>query len=145
MKFHVNLVKTVDDSYDIEIGSNLLNNLKEYLTESLQQQKRNIAIITDSNVHTIYGKNFEKIVKEETDRDEPSVIIAQRPCALLKTVKYSGNCKITDKCKNCKMCMKLGCPAITATENGIKIDPNQCNGCGLCMNVCPFGAIEKRD
>lgn len=64
MKFHVNLVKTVDDSYDIEIGSNLLNNLKEYLTESLQQQKRNIAIITDSNVHTIYGKNFEKIVKE---------------------------------------------------------------------------------
>ena len=31
MKFHVNLVKTVDDSYDIEIGSNLLNNLKEYL------------------------------------------------------------------------------------------------------------------
>ena len=64
MKFHVNLVKTVDDSYDIEIGSNLFNNLKEYLTESLQQQKRNIAIITDSNVHTIYGKNFEKIVKE---------------------------------------------------------------------------------
>ena len=64
MKFRVNLVKTVDDSYDIEIGSNLLNNLKEYLIEILQQQKRNIAIITDSNVHTIYGKNFENIVKE---------------------------------------------------------------------------------
>ena len=90
-------------------------------------------------------KNFEKVVKEEVEADEPSVIIAQRPCALLKTVKYSGHCEVTDKCKNCKMCMKLGCPAITATENGIKIDPNQCNGCGLCMNVCPFGAIEKRD
>lgn len=64
MKFRVNLVKTVDDSYDIEIGSNLLNNLKEYLIEILQQQKRNIAIITDSNVHTIYGKNFENVVKE---------------------------------------------------------------------------------
>ena len=90
-------------------------------------------------------KNFEKVVKAEVEADEPSVIIAQRPCALLKTVKYSGHCEVTDKCKNCKMCMKLGCPAITATENGIKIDPNQCNGCGLCMNVCPFGAIEKRD
>ena len=90
-------------------------------------------------------KNFEKVVKEEVEADAPSVIIAQRPCALLKTVKYSGHCEVTDKCKNCKMCMKLGCPAITATENGIKIDPNQCNGCGLCMNVCPFGAIEKRD
>ncbi len=88
-------------------------------------------------------KNFEKVVKTEVEADEPSVIIAQRPCALLKTVKYEGHCEISDKCKNCKMCMKLGCPAITATENGVKIDPNQCNGCGLCINVCPFGAIEK--
>ena len=90
-------------------------------------------------------KNFEKVVREETDRDEPSVIIAQRPCALLKSVKYTGHCSVNDKCRNCKMCMKLGCPAITADEKGVHIDPNQCNGCGLCVNVCPFGAIEKRD
>ena len=89
-------------------------------------------------------KNFEKVVKEEVERDEPSVIIAQRPCALLKSVKYSGCCEINDKCRNCKMCMKLGCPAITSDEKGVHIDPNQCNGCGLCVNVCPFGAIEKR-
>lgn len=90
-------------------------------------------------------KTFEKVVKEEVQRDEPSVIIAQRPCALLKTVKYSGHCEVTDKCRNCKMCMKLGCPAITSDEKGVHIDPNQCNGCGLCVNVCPFGAIEKHD
>ena len=91
-------------------------------------------------------KNFEKVVKEEVNRDEPSVIIAQRPCALLKTVKYSGHCEVNaDKCRNCKMCMKLGCPAITMDEKGVHIDPNQCNGCGLCVNVCPFGAIEKKD
>lgn len=88
-------------------------------------------------------KNFEKAVKTEVEADAPSVIIAQRPCALLKTVKYTGHCKIGDNCKNCKMCMKLGCPAITAAETGVKIDPNQCNGCGLCINVCPFGAINK--
>ena len=90
-------------------------------------------------------KNFEKIVKEATDRDEPSVIIAQRPCALLKTVKYSGNCKITDKCKNCKMCLKAGCPAITVKDSKPVIDPTQCNGCGLCINICPFDAIEKEE
>lgn len=90
-------------------------------------------------------KNFEKVVKEETEAEEPSVIIAQRPCALLKTVKYSGHCKISDKCKNCRMCMKLGCPAISVQGDEVVIDKTQCNGCGLCVNVCPFEAIEKED
>ena len=88
-------------------------------------------------------KAFEKVVKEEVERDEPSVIIAQRPCALLKKVKYTGRCVINDKCKKCKMCMKLGCPAISFDGDGIRIDETQCNGCGLCFNVCPFGAMEK--
>ena len=90
-------------------------------------------------------KKFEETVKRETERPEPSVIIAQRPCALLKTVKYSGKCVITDKCKNCKMCMKLGCPAITVRNGKVIIDDSQCNGCTLCTGVCPFGAIEKID
>ncbi len=90
-------------------------------------------------------KSFEKIVKAEVEREEPSVIIAGRPCALLKSVKYEGVCKITDKCRNCKMCMKLGCPAITVREGKVVIDATQCNGCGLCINVCPFGAIEKEE
>lgn len=88
-------------------------------------------------------KAFEKVVKEEAERDEPSVIIAQRPCALLKKVKYTGRCVINDKCKKCKMCMKLGCPAISFDGDEIRIDETQCNGCGLCFNVCPFGAMEK--
>ena len=91
-------------------------------------------------------KEFEKVVKEETNTDEPSVIIAQRPCALLKTVKYTGKCAIdTDTCRNCKMCMKLGCPAITVKDGKVVIDPTQCNGCGLCIGVCPFNAIRKED
>ena len=91
-------------------------------------------------------KNFEKVVREETAADEPSVIIAQRPCALLKTVKYTGHCRIGEECRRCGLCMKLGCPAISKKDDGsIYIDPTQCNGCGLCLNVCPFGAIKKED
>ena len=90
-------------------------------------------------------KNFEKVVKEEVEADEPSVIIAQRPCALLKTVKYTGHCVIGDNCKNCKLCMKLGCPAISVKDGKVTIDQTQCNGCGLCVNVCPFNAISKED
>ena len=90
-------------------------------------------------------KNFEKVVKEELEREAPSVIVAQRPCALLPPMrkKYSGHCHITDKCKKCKMCMKLGCPAISVENGEVKIDRTQCNGCGLCKNVCPFNAIEE--
>ena len=90
-------------------------------------------------------KGFEKVVKEETQREEPSVIIAQRPCALLKSVKYSGHCTISEDCKNCKLCMKLGCPAISIKDGKPFIDESQCNGCGLCIGVCPFGCIKKED
>lgn len=91
-------------------------------------------------------KGFEAAVKEELAADEPSVIIAQRPCALLKTVKYTGHCAVdAEKCRKCKKCMKLGCPAISVDNGCVKIDKNQCNGCGLCVGVCPFGAISKED
>lgn len=89
--------------------------------------------------------NFEKVVKEEVAADEPSVIISQRPCALLKTVKYTGKMAITDKCKNCKMCLQLGCPAIAVKDGRPVINESQCNGCGLCQNVCRFGAMVKKE
>ena len=91
-------------------------------------------------------KGFEKAVKEELSAEEPSVIIAKRPCALLKGVKYTGKCVVNqEKCRSCKMCMKLGCPAISFVDGKAKIDSTQCNGCGLCTKVCPFDAIVKEE
>lgn len=89
-------------------------------------------------------EEFEKVVKTETEIDEPSVIISQRPCALLKYVKYEGPQKINqDKCKKCKMCMKIGCPAIVDKGDHMEIDTALCVGCKLCTKVCKFGSIEK--
>lgn len=88
--------------------------------------------------------NFEKVVKEEVAADEPSVIIAQRPCALLKGVNYGAPMHITKDCKKCKMCMKIGCPAISVNEEGnVVVDQSLCNGCGLCASMCKFGALKK--
>lgn len=89
-------------------------------------------------------KEFEKVVREETEADEPSVIIAQRPCALLKNVKFEGVHKIiTEKCKKCKKCLSVGCPAIVDMGEGIEINEALCVGCRLCTKVCSFDAIEK--
>lgn len=91
-------------------------------------------------------KHFEEVVKTEVAKDEVSVIIAQSPCALLKSYVPKGKCiEIPEKCKKCGLCLKMGCPAITKTAEGnIKIDQTLCNGCGLCMSTCPFDAIELK-
>ena len=87
-------------------------------------------------------EQFEKVVKEEVAAEEPSVIIARRPCALLKGVKFPGPISINkDKCVNCKMCMKIGCPAISLKDGRPHIDKTTCNGCGLCTRVCKPNAI----
>lgn len=87
-------------------------------------------------------KQCEAVLKEELAAEEPSLVIVQRPCALLKSVKFPGPIAIdNEKCKKCKMCMKLGCPAIVDRGDYMEIDKTLCVGCGLCQNVCGFGAI----
>lgn len=92
-------------------------------------------------------KRLEEVVKQEVARDEVSVIIAQSPCALLKSYVPKGTCyTVSEKCKKCGQCLVPGCPALTRKEDGtVAIDATMCNGCGLCMNICKFGAIERKE
>jgi len=87
-------------------------------------------------------KAVEKAVKEETAAAEPSVIISRRPCALLKSVKALPALKVEpEKCRSCKSCMRIGCPAISFRDKKAVIDPTQCVGCGVCSQMCAFEAI----
>ena len=88
---------------------------------------------------------LEATIKESVNGDELTVIIAKAPCALLKGMKFPDKCVCTpDKCRKCGACLKIGCPALTKAADGtVKIDETMCNGCGLCMSYCKFGAIEK--
>ena len=89
--------------------------------------------------------NTLKVLKEELNSDKASVIIARRPCALLKSVKSKPPLYIDkEKCKKCMMCMKIGCPAISLKENGMSIDSTLCNGCGLCVQMCKFDSIIEK-
>ena len=84
----------------------------------------------------------EAAVREELEVSEPSLIISRRPCALLKEVKHNPPLKVDEaKCKSCKMCMKIGCPAIAMKNGKAKIDTTLCVGCGVCSQMCKFGAL----
>ena len=87
-------------------------------------------------------KACETALKEELAVDEPSVIISRRPCVLLKYVKHEPSLNVdADKCKSCKRCMGLGCPAISLKDGKAKIDNTLCVGCGVCKQLCAFDAI----
>ena len=78
----------------------------------------------------------------------PFVIIARRPCALLKSfirANAGKHCVVDrDKCKGCKLCTKMACPALALVDGKAEItDTAACTGCGLCMQICRFGAIRK--
>ena len=89
-------------------------------------------------------KECEDVIREEVAADEPSVVISRRPCALLKYVKHNPPLKINkDKCVGCKMCMKIGCPAISMRDGKSEIDFTQCVGFNVCSQLCKFDAIEE--
>jgi indolepyruvate ferredoxin oxidoreductase alpha subunit len=103
-----------------------------------------------TNVHTVDPfdlKTVETILKEALKAPEPSVIIAQRPCFLLKS--YKPEVKLVhinrDKCVKCGVCWKLGCPAIEVSPEDGKtiINTTLCVHCGLCAAVCRPGAITQ--
>ncbi len=88
----------------------------------------------------------EKVVKEELEADEPSVIIARRPCIMIKKAVIKPPLKIDpEKCRKCKMCMKIGCPSLSVdpATGTVAVDSTLCVGCGLCTKLCRFGAISE--
>ncbi len=91
-------------------------------------------------------KAVEAALKEELAVDEPSAIIVRRPCMLLKYVKAQPALSVDpDKCKGCKLCMKIGCPAISMKTGKASIDASICVGCGLCEQMCHSGAFVKKE
>ncbi|MBL7107903.1 MAG: indolepyruvate ferredoxin oxidoreductase subunit alpha [Candidatus Cloacimonetes bacterium] len=89
-------------------------------------------------------KEIMTVFKEELAKSEPSVIITQGPCIFIepKNKKWKLFEIDSEKCKACGICLQIGCPAISKSDdNKAVIDPIFCLGCTVCVQVCPFDSI----
>ncbi len=93
-------------------------------------------------------KETERILGEEINSDEASVVVSRRTCALLCRDQWEEPYRIDPElCRMCRRCLNLGCPAIELTPDGnsIRINELLCIGCGMCEQVCPFKAIVREE
>lgn len=82
--------------------------------------------------------------REELEAPEPSVIITRAPCILMERKALGRPFRVLeDKCKACGACLKIGCPAIEATDKRPRVNASACTGCSVCFQMCKFGAIEQ--
>jgi indolepyruvate ferredoxin oxidoreductase, alpha subunit len=93
----------------------------------------------------------KKTLQSALDFDGPSVVLTARPCVLMPgKIKETPYIVLADECNGCKLCFKIGCPAIAAskekTEKGHPkaiIDQEHCTGCTICAQVCPMDCIVQ--
>ena len=90
---------------------------------------------------------MQKAVDDALASEVPAAIICRRPCLLIKRIRHEkGLCAVDrDKCIGCRKCLKVGCPAVSVREGKSSIDPDQCVGCTVCAQVCPVGAITRKE
>ncbi|WP_372994976.1 indolepyruvate ferredoxin oxidoreductase subunit alpha [Lutispora sp.] len=90
-------------------------------------------------------KAMEDTVKEAEEATESYAIVTKRPCVLIKGLPAPKTKCIVDrdKCKECKMCLKVGCPAIFFKDGKAYIEQSMCVGCDVCLQVCKFDAIGR--
>ena len=109
--------------------------------------------VKEENIYQINPldlKQTKAALEDALAKEEPTVIITSWPCAIMK-YKESDKARFDlrpkkciidqEKCRRCRTCVRTGCPAIRSGEF-VMIVPEECIGCGVCYQVCPFDAIS---
>lgn len=121
--------------------------LEEAPAVDLEALCRSLGVASVRVIDPVDTFGSEKVIKEELEKDVVSVVIARRPCALIPTGRAKKGVEVSvdyDKCKACGACGRIMCPALVmGDDKKPMIDAEQCNNCGLCVNVCKFNALEK--
>lgn len=103
-------------------------------------------LVVDPQDLTAMKETVEQAVAALKEGKHPA-IVTRRPCLLIKRRKQEKVMCVVDsaKCRACRSCLKVGCPAISMENGKAAIDRTQCVGCTVCAQACPFDAIEKEE
>jgi indolepyruvate ferredoxin oxidoreductase, alpha subunit len=95
-------------------------------------------------------KSTKEVLEKAMRFDGPAVVVSRGLCAILSQRERRAKGEKVQiyhidqsTCTKCKLCVNtLGCPAIEIVKNEVNIDAAQCEGCGVCAQVCPTGSIK---
>jgi indolepyruvate ferredoxin oxidoreductase alpha subunit len=119
---------------------------------SIEKIARGVGVGLVKTIDPVDLKETEEVFKEALQFEGVAVVITKHPCAMITdadnqkkgiSVKYSVN---QEECTKCLICVKnFTCPAIYIGKDGsVSINPLLCDGCGVCVQVCPKKAIEVK-
>lgn len=119
-------------------GINMMGDVVDKV--SIQEVLKGMGVKKIETVNPLDHERAVRIAKECADTKGVSAIIFKSPCIAI--VKSDKKAVISDKCINCKKCIReIGCPALITVDGQVTIDKNLCTGCELCAHVCPVNAI----
>ena len=116
---------------------------------SIERVCKGLGVAFVKTVNPLDIKATTKVFEEAIAYEGPAVVVTKSPCALLldRNLRKAGRKRVKytvyqDKCKHCDVCTKtFACPAFYKEGDDHFIDPDLCLSCGVCEQVCPFGAM----
>ncbi len=100
-----------------------------------------------AELNTYDLKETEAAIKKGMETPGPYVLIDKNPCILRYKIRKPAMSVIAENCTGCKACLKVACMALGLTADGdkpkVRVDPNVCNGCGVCKQMCKFDAMTE--
>ncbi len=120
---------------------------KEAKTVDIEKLCRGLGVERVIHADAFDLEALDRILKEERERDGLSVVIVEGGCVVHRRDLIKPPYMVDpEKCKECNMCFKVGCPAISKNQDGRTfIEAALCAGCGVCAQVCKFDAIGKKE
>ena len=105
---------------------------------------RSVGVEHVATVDPLDVETTRKAVRAAVGQAGPSVVVARRPCVFVDRHQFVGPVSVdSEACNNCKVCIQIGCPAISLGDEAATVDAHLCLGCELCADICPQDAFIR--